>query len=73
MVQAENKHLEEYSVFWQHLARGAEVSYLVREIPLKPGGVLEICAAGSQVATWATAADLPGDLAIIPHSYWLGI
>jgi hypothetical protein len=73
MVETENKHLEHYEDLTQHLARGADVSdYLVREITLKPRGVFEVCAEDAFFATWATAADLPGDLAIIPHSYWLG-
>lgn len=48
------------------------MSYLVREITLKPRGVFEVCAEGFMSdATWATAADLPGDLALIPHSYYM--
>ena len=66
MVETENKHLEHYEDLTQHLARGADVTeYLVREITLKPRGVFEVCAEDAFFATWATAADLPGDLAKI--------
>lgn len=71
-VGAENWYYDYFRDPTQHLARGTEESYLVREIHLKPSGILEMCADGSVKATWLAAEDLPGDLTILPHSYWLG-
>jgi len=68
----ENWYWDGFEDLTLYLARGTEGSYLVREIHLKPSGMLEVCAYNSFKATWLTAEDLPDDLTIPPHSYWLG-